>query len=207
MLNDYSSSAFDSSKSDQQSEETVLDQSSDESASVEAEVSHRAQIEALQSEIASLKEQLLRTLAEAENTRKRTFKEKEESVKYAVHGFARELLAVADNLARALKTSDGKIFEAPEIAALVEGVGMTQRELHKIFEKHHIAAVAPKIGDPFDHNKHQAMFEVETDHYPAGSIAEVMQDGYTIYDRLLRPALVGVAKSKAQTPHSVDESV
>lgn len=164
-----------------------------------------AQISTLQDEIAALKEQLLRTLAEAENTRKRTFKEKEESVKYAVHGFARELLAVADNLSRALQTLDGKSIEAPEFAAFAEGVGMTERELLKVFEKHHISKIAPKPGDVFDPNRHQAMFEVETDLHPAGSIAEVMQDGYAIYERLLRPALVGVAKS-AQSSH-VDQSI
>lgn len=164
-----------------------------------------AQITALQDEIAALKEQLLRTLAEAENTRKRTFKEKEESVKYAVHGFARELLAVADNLSRALQTIEGKSIEVPEFAAFAEGVGMTERELLKVFEKHHISKIAPNPGDAFDPNMHQAMFEVETNLHPAGSIAEVMQDGYSIYDRLLRPALVGVAKY-SQSSH-VDQSI
>ncbi|MBX9697401.1 MAG: nucleotide exchange factor GrpE [Alphaproteobacteria bacterium] len=164
-----------------------------------------AHIAALQEEIAALKEQLLRTLAEAENTRKRTFKEKEESVKYAVHGFARELLAVADNLSRALQTIDGKPIEVPEFSAFSEGVGMTERELLKVFEKHHITKITPKPGDAFDPNMHQAMFEVETDLHPAGAIAEVMQNGYSIYERLLRPALVGVAKS-SQSSH-VDKSI
>lgn len=209
MLQDFVSSTFDGSKEDTQNTESTQDNTSEESPLPDAEtadVTENTAMIALQTEVATLKEQLLRTLAEAENTRKRTFKEKEESVKYALHGFARELLTVADNLTRALSVVEGKTFENSEIVSLIEGMNLTERELQKIFEKHHIKQVTPQPGDAFDHNLHQAMFEVDTDQYPVGSIATVMQNGYVIYDRLLRPALVGVAKASANDQH-IDQKI
>ncbi len=207
MLQDFVSSPFDGSKEDNQNSENIshnMDQDSPQTE--ENTVIEDTTISDLQAEVAQLKEQLLRTLAEAENTRKRTFKEKEESVKYAINGFARELLSIADSLTRALTVVEGKTFDSSEITSLIEGTRLTERELQKIFEKHHIKQIVPNLGDAFDHNLHQAMFEVETTQYPVGAIATVMQNGYVIYDRLLRPALVGVAKSAPAT-QSVDQQV
>lgn len=209
MLQDFVSSTFDGSKEETQKTEPTQDNTREESPLPEAETADTTENTALielQAEVAALKEQLLRTLAEAENTRKRTFKEKEESVKYALHGFAHELLTVADNLTRALSAIEGKTFENSEIVSLIEGMNLTERELQKIFEKHHIKQVTPQSGDTFDHNLHQAMFEVDTDQYPAGSIATVMQNGYVIHDRLLRPALVGVAKASSNDQH-IDQKI
>jgi molecular chaperone GrpE len=158
----------------------------------------------LESELAATKERLLRALAETENLRRRAAREVEEAHKYAITGFARELLEVADNLSRALGSIPPRAREEIEfVRSLADGVAMTEKSLLASFERHQIAKVEPELGSRFDHNRHQAMLEVETGDYPPGTIAQVMQPGYVIADRLLRPALVGVAK--APRPRIVDE--
>ncbi|MEM7021887.1 MAG: nucleotide exchange factor GrpE, partial [Pseudomonadota bacterium] len=150
----------------------------------------------LAGELAETKDRLLRALADIENLRRRTARELDEARKYAVTGFAREMLEIDDNLSRALESipaSAGQ--EVGFVKNLAEGVAMTQKALEACFERHHIAKVTPQIGDKFDHNRHQAMFEVEGDQ-PPGTIAQVLQPGYVIADRLLRPAMVGVAKAR-----------
>jgi molecular chaperone GrpE len=147
-------------------------------------------------EFQELKDRLLRTLAEMENLRRRTQREVEEARKFAATGFARDLLEVPDNLARALAAVPAEARQQSEFMKnLVLGVEMTERSLLNAFEKHQIRPVNPQKGDRFDHNLHQAMFEVPTDAQPPGTVAEVVQGGYVIADRLLRPALVGVAKA------------
>jgi molecular chaperone GrpE len=147
-------------------------------------------------EVAELKDRLLRTLAEMENLRRRTARDAEDARKYAVTGFARGLLEVADNLTRALAAVPPEArAREPLLQTFHEGVELTRRSLLALFEKHEIGVVAPAVGDRFDHNLHQAMFEQPSDTLPPGSIAEVLQQGYVIADRLLRPALVGVAKA------------
>jgi molecular chaperone GrpE len=147
-------------------------------------------------EFQELKDRLLRTLAEMENLRRRTQREVGEARKFAVAGFARDLLEVPDNLARALAAVPAEARQQSEFMKnLVLGVEMTERSLLNTFEKHQIRPVNPQKGDRFDHNLHQAMFEVPTDAQPPGTVAEVIQGGYVIADRLLRPALVGVAKA------------
>jgi molecular chaperone GrpE len=144
-----------------------------------------------------LKDRLLRTLAEMENLRARTQREVEETRKFAVTGFARDLLEVGDNLGRALAAVPPEAREQSEFMKnLVQGVEMTERTLQAALEKHLVRRVAPRVGDRFDHQRHQAMFEVPSAELAPGSIAEVIQDGYVIGDRLLRPALVGVAKAQ-----------
>ena len=151
----------------------------------------------LQKEINHMKDQLLRSLAEAENIRKRTQREKEEARQYAVTNFARDLLNIADNLNRALQVMPSEQEEVlPAVKSLMEGVQLTQRELEAIFNRQGIKRISP-LGEKFDHNFHQAMFETETEDQEAGIITLVLQDGYVIHDRLLRPAMVGVAKAKA----------
>jgi molecular chaperone GrpE len=158
-------------------------------------------------EAAALKDQLLRTLAEMENLRKRTAREAEDARRYAVTGFARSLLEVADNLARALAAVPPAERTASRFMTdLVAGIELTERSLAALFERHEIRKVTPARGERFDHNRHQAMFEVTTGELPAGSIAEVMQPGYVIADRLLRPALVGVAKAAPRPAPAHDEA-
>jgi molecular chaperone GrpE len=150
----------------------------------------------LEAELAATRERLLRALADTENLRRRSARELEEAHKYAITGFARELLEVADNLSRALDSIPPRAREEIDfVRSLADGVAMTERALLASFERHQIAKVEPELGSRFDHNRHQAMLEVETGDYPQGTIAQVMQPGYVIADRLLRPALVGVAKA------------
>lgn len=149
-----------------------------------------------QQEVDKLKDQLLRTLAEYENFRKRADREKEETAKYAITNFARDLLSVADNLRRALD-SVPEDHKNPEelLKTLMEGVEITETELLSAFKKHGIEKIDP-LDQPFDHDFHQAMFEAENPDVAPGTIVHVMQCGYQLSGRLLRPALVGVAKEK-----------
>ncbi len=145
----------------------------------------------LEEQLAETKDQLLRSLAEVENIRKRSQREKEETAQYAVTSFARDLLSVADNLNRAvesLSSSDQK-----EAKGLLEGVEITEKELLKVLEKHRIKKIEA-LDQPFDPNFHQAMVEIPSEDKEPGTIIQEMQIGYTIAGRLLRPALVGVAK-------------
>lgn len=148
----------------------------------------------LEAEIAKLKDQVLRALAETENTRRRLEQQAEERGKYAVTGFARDMLSVADNLRRALDSAKPE-GQADDDAArnLVAGVEIIERELLNTFERHGIRPVAA-LGERFDPHAHQAMMEMEDASKPSGTVVLVMQTGYTIHDRLLRPAMVAVSK-------------
>jgi molecular chaperone GrpE len=150
----------------------------------------------LAAELEVTKERLLRALAETENLRRRAAREVEEAHKYAITGFARELLEVADNLSRALESIPPRAREEIDfVRNLADGVGITEKSLLASFERHQIAKVEPELGSRFDHNRHQAMLEIETAEHAPGTVAQVMQPGYVIADRLLRPALVGVARA------------
>ena len=144
---------------------------------------------------AELKDQLLRTLAEMDNLRKRTEREVVDARTYGIARFAGDVLAVADNFQRALDAPgpDWKAQADPTGRALFEGVELTERELLKVLEKHGVKRLEP-MGQKFDPHFHQAMFEVPDPSKPAGTIVQVLQAGFVIGDRLLRPALVGVAK-------------
>jgi molecular chaperone GrpE len=154
----------------------------------------------LQAEIGALKDQLLRQMADAENLRKRMEKDKEDGMKYAAASFARDLLNVSDNLRRTLDAASKEDTSNPAVKNMLTGVEITEKELLGAFEKHGIKKIEPKIGETFDYNKHQAMFEVETADKPAGIIMQILQAGYMIHDRLLRPALVGVSKAVSGPP-------
>src|SRR5438128_11885496 len=149
----------------------------------------------LAKEAADLKDRLLRTLAEMENLRRRTEREVADARTYGVTNFARDILAVADNMERALKALDDEIREKADagVKALLDGVELTERELIKVMEKHGITRLEPQ-GQKFDPNLHQAMFELPDPSVPAGTVVQIMQPGYTIGERVLRPALVGVSK-------------
>jgi len=153
-------------------------------------------VETLAKENAENKDRLLRTLAEMENLRKRTEREVSDMRQYGIASFARDVLAVADNMERALEALDAELRETanPAIKTLLDGVELTERELMKVLEKHGVKRFEPKKGDKFDPNLHQAMYELPDPSQPAGTVAQVVQPGYMIGERMLRPALVGVAK-------------
>ena len=161
------------------------------------------QVAALMEEAADLKERLLRTMAEMENLRKRTEREKAEATLYAATNFARDLLSVGDSLDRALQSIPGEGRDTLDEATrnLLAGIEMTHKELLNVFSRHGISRIEP-MGGRFDPHFHQAMFEVPDASSPPGTVVQVMQAGYTIGERCLRPALVGVAK----TPPAAQDS-
>jgi molecular chaperone GrpE len=154
---------------------------------------------ALEAELAEQKDRLLRALAETENVRRRAQREREDASKYAVTAFAKDLLSAADNLRRALDSLPEAEVKDERTRSLLAGVAATERELLSVFERHGIRRIDPK-GDPFDHNFHQAIFEAEREDQPSGTVVEVLQPGYVLHDRLLRPAMVGVAKGGPKPP-------
>ncbi|HLI23199.1 MAG TPA: nucleotide exchange factor GrpE [Stellaceae bacterium] len=160
-------------------------------------------------ELAETKDKLLRALAENENQRRRAQREREDAQKYAAANFAKELLDVADNLRRALATVEAGDLQDERAKALIEGVAATERALFAAFERHGLKRIEPQIGERFDPNAHEAMLEVPNTGQPAGAIVQVLQAGYRMHDRLLRAAMVGVAKGGApmdDTPR-VDQTV
>ncbi|MEA1649747.1 nucleotide exchange factor GrpE [Nitrospirillum sp. BR 11164] len=149
----------------------------------------------LEAEVASLKDQLLRSMAEAENTRRRAQKEREDTAKYAVSGFAKELLAVADNLRRAIEAVPAETRAGnDQVNTLLTGVEATERQLIAAFDRAGIVKLEP-MGQPFDPNFHQVVAEVNGTDKPAGTVVTILQPGYTIQGRLLREAMVCVAKA------------
>ena len=154
-----------------------------------------AEIARLESEKSDLTDRLLRTAADMDNLRRRTERDIADARKYALSKFAGDLLAVGDNLHRALEAVPPEARAAGEsgITALIDGVEMTKRELDRVLERHGIKAIAAQ-GERFDPNRHQAVFEVPDASVPAGTVVQVMQGGYTIGDRVLRAAMVGVSK-------------
>ena len=153
----------------------------------------------LEAELADYKDRLLRALAETENVRRRAQREREDASKYALASFAKDLLSAADNLRRALESLPEAEAKDERTRSLLAGVAATERELLGVFERHGIKRIDPK-GERFDHNFHQAIFEAERPDAPAGTVVEVLQPGYLLHDRLLRPAMVGVAKGVAKPP-------
>lgn len=148
---------------------------------------------------AEFKDKHLRLLAEMENLRRRTEKEVADARQYGIAGFARDVLAVADNMHRALATIDEELRGVADekLKSLIEGVELTERELLKALEKSGVKKFTPQ-GEKFDPNLHQAMYEVPNSDVPAGHVAQVIQSGYMIGERILRPALVGVSKPAAK---------
>ncbi len=161
----------------------------------EAAAGREAELEA---GIAELKDRLLRSMAELENFRRRAEKEREDVVKYAISIFARDMLTVADNLRRALESIPAEArSDDDNLHTLAAGIELTERELLAAFDRHGIKKFEP-LGETFSHDLHQAMFEVEDKEKPAGTIVQVMQPGYLLNDRLLRPAMVALAKGGPQ---------
>ncbi|GEM_PF-1471214 len=168
-----------------------------------------AVVEALQAELAEAKDKMLRAVAEAENTRRRSERTLDDTRKYAVSGFARDLLDVADNLRRALEAvTPEQRAASPELQALLAGVEATEKGMLQTFERQGIKKIEPRDGK-FDPNLHEVMFEAEGTGKPAGEIVQLLEAGYVIHDRLLRPARVGVAKAGAGEARAekIDQSV
>jgi molecular chaperone GrpE len=150
---------------------------------------------------AEFKDKLLRTLAEMENLRKRTEREVADARAYAIAGFARDVLQVADNMHRALSAIGPELRQSVDakVKSLVEGVELTERELIKVLERNGVRKFSPE-GEKFDPNLHQAMYEVPDTEAAPGSVAQVIQAGYMLGERVLRPALVAVAKAAPKQP-------
>ena len=174
-----------------------------------AELSPDEVIAELQAQIAALKDQALRAAAEAENVRRRAAREKADASKYGISNLARDLLSVPDNLARAIDSVSEEAQRAggETLQTLMEGVKLTQKELLQVLERHGIQPIHPE-GEKFDPNFHQAMFEAPGTGQPDGTVVQVVQTGYLIGERLLRPAMVGVAKggTAAQSENGQTES-
>ena len=147
----------------------------------------------------TLKDQLLRALAETENMRRRSEREADTARKYGHTQFARDLVGAIDNLARALESApvDRSSFDE-SVQSLLTGIELSWTEIQSVIEKHGVRQINP-AGEKFDYNFHQAMFEVPTNDQPPGMVLEVVQHGYALYDRLLRPAMVGVSKAADNT--------
>jgi molecular chaperone GrpE len=154
-------------------------------------------MDALATENASLRDRMLRALADAENTRRRAERTAQEAGRYAVADFAREMLTVADNLQRTLAAAERSTHESAEDAALIEGVRATQRMLMQALERFGVRKVEA-LGAPFDPALHEAVFQVDDASHPPGTVVNVVEDGYTIHDRLLRAARVGISKRRAE---------
>lgn len=147
------------------------------------------EMDILRTERDEMRDRFMRALADAENSRKRSERDRREAEQYGGSKLARDLLPVYDNLQRALATAT----DSPETVALVEGVQLTLRELTNVMTKHGVAPITPVVGEQFDPQLHQAMFEAPLAGTKAGQIIQVMQEGFMLHDRLLRPAQVGVS--------------
>jgi molecular chaperone GrpE len=162
-------------------------------------------------EIAALNDRLLRALADGENLRRRAAREREDTAKFAIAGFARDMLTVADNLQRALEALKSVRDAVPDpVKPFVEGVELTERQLKSTLERHGVRVVNP-VGQKFDHNLHESLFEVPTADSAPGTVVQVVEVGYTLNDRLLRAARVGIAKAppreSGEEPRRIDTKV
>lgn len=170
------------------------------------------ELEALRAENAALKDQALRYAAEAENTRRRAEREANDARAYAIQKFARDLLGVADNLARAMAAAPGEGADPVAVKNFVVGVEMTEKELQTAFERNGLKKVDPARGEKFDPHLQQAMMEQPADDVPGGSVLQVIQPGYELFGRIVRPAMVVVAAkgsgqgaAPAQAPYAANE--
>tara|TARA_B100000767_G_C19693113_1_gene504931 strand:+ start:621 stop:1265 length:645 start_codon:yes stop_codon:yes gene_type:complete len=157
-----------------------------------------SEVDKLKEELAEAEDAKLRALAEVQNMRRRMEKEKQENARYGASNLARGLLTVLDNFDRAVTASPKEVEDKKDIEknylSLHQGIELTLKDISAVFKQNGIEIISPSKGDSFDHNFHQAMLEVPTDEYKPGMLCEVLQPGYKIYDRLLRPAMVGVSK-------------
>jgi molecular chaperone GrpE len=171
------------------------EQDADEMIDIDEAAAELDEIDALRAERDEYKDRFMRALADAENSRKRADKDRKEAENYGGSKLSRDLLPVYDNMKRAIEAVGDEQREAA--AALIEGVELTMRELLNVFSKHGITIIAPEVGDKFDPQQHEAMFEAPLPGTKAGDIIQVSAEGFMLHDRLLRPAQVGVSSTPA----------
>lgn len=171
--------------------EAAAQENAEDLIDIDAEVAAADELDALRAERDEYKDRFMRALADAENSRKRADKDRREAENYGGSKLARDLLPVYDNLKRALEAISEDQRESQ--AAFIEGIELTQRELVNVFSKHGIKLISPAVGDRFDPQHHEAMFEAPVPGTKAGDIIQVSAEGFMLHDRLLRPAQVGVS--------------
>jgi molecular chaperone GrpE len=207
-MNDDTSKPEDNKPTPEAANDTAPDLQADAS----TEAAEADPVETLKAENADLRDRLLRSVAEMENLRKRTEREIGDTRSYAIAGFARDMLTATDSLSRALMMLPHEAREAADATtkSLIEGIEMTEREMQRLLGKHGVKPIEAE-GQKFDPHKHQAMFEVPDPTRPEGTVVQVVQAGFAIGDRVLRPAMVGVAKGGGATGQpaegSIDKSV
>ncbi|HKL45245.1 MAG TPA: nucleotide exchange factor GrpE [Roseovarius sp.] len=173
----------------------IEDAEAEEHALAEQEISEtEAELESLRAERAELHDKFMRALADAENARKRSEKDRREAENYGGSKLSRDMLPVYDNMKRALEAATEEQKEVS--AALIEGIELTMRELLNVFAKHGITRISPAVGDKFDPQHHEAMFEAPVPGTKAGEIIQVSTEGFLLHDRILRPAQVGVSSNR-----------
>jgi len=182
--------------------EQFRDDSEDEDDEVEESLDEA--LAALRGDLETAKQDVLYAKAETQNVRRRLEKDVQDARNYAATGFARDILSVSDNLARAVQSVPEALREDEKLKGFIAGIEATQRELDKVFGQHGITRIA-STGMPLDPNQHQAMMEIPSDEHEPGTIVQEMQAGYMIKDRLLRPAMVVVSKAPTTPPPSIDE--
>jgi molecular chaperone GrpE len=176
-------------------DEFVEDQTFDDATAEDGAYDPETELDILRAERDELRDRMLRALADAENSRKRAERDRREAEQYGGSKLARDLLPVYDNLKRALDAAGEE--QRAAASGVIEGVELTLRELISVFGKHGMTPVAPQVGDTFDPQQHQAMFEAPVPGTKAGEIIQVMAEGFLLHDRLLRPAQVGVSSTPA----------
>ena len=183
-------------------EEQVSEEPKDQE---EAEISPEDLIEKLNEEITGLKDQRLRTIAELENFRKRAEKDQSDALKYGISNFAKEIINIRDNIERAQSSISDEAKNNEAIKSVIEGIDLIAQSVVSTFEKIGIKKI-DSLNEKFDHNLHQAMMEIENDELDPGTIVQELISGYTLHDRLLRPAMVGVSKKSKKNEDNADKS-
>ena len=172
----------------------------------EAEISPEELIEKLNVEITGLKDQRLRAIAELENFRKRAEKDQSDALKYGISNFAKEIITIRDNIERAQSSISDEAKNNEAIKSVIEGIDLIAQSVVSTFEKIGIKKIE-SLNERFDHNLHQAMMEIENDELEPGTIVQELIPGYTLHDRLLRPAMVGVSKKPKKNEDNADKSI
>lgn len=183
-------------------EEQVSEEPKDQE---EAEISPEDLIEKLNEEITSLKDQRLRAIAELENFRKRAEKDQSDALKYGISNFAKEIINIRDNIERAQISISDEAKNNEAIKSVIEGIDLIAQSVVSTFEKIGIKKIE-SLNEKFDHNLHQAMMEIENEELEPGTIVQELIPGYTLHDRLLRPAMVGVSKKSKKNEDNADKS-
>ena len=183
-------------------EEQVSEEPKDQE---EAEISPEDLIEKLNEEITDLKDQRLRAIAELENFRKRAEKDQSDALKYGISNFAKEIINIRDNIERAQSSISDETKNNEAIKSVIEGIDLIAQSVVSTFEKIGIKKI-DSLNEKFDHNLHQAMMEIENDELDPGTIVQELIPGYTLHDRLLRPAMVGVSKKSKKNEDNTDKS-